>query len=203
MATKSVRSRVARFIVGLTRPSPEQNARHLRARGESLATFVVREATRDDIPKLARLHVATWNTTYPFVRRKPSLALREAQWRAAFQTPEPSWFCFVVERPDRTLVAFAKGTRGDHPAFAGELNKIYVRRDYQRLGLGRRLVGHVVRRFFAQGTTSVILFADPGNPSCAFFERLGADRVPDEKGEFHGAYGWRDLEGLAARCPIA
>lgn len=201
MATKSVRRRFARFIVGLTRPSPEANERRLRERGESLATFVVREATPADVPALARLHVETWNATYPLVRRKPSVAVREEQWRAAFRTRQPPWFCVVVERPDRTLVGFAKGTHGDHPAFAGELNEIFVRRDYQCLGLGRRLIGHVARRFLAEGTSSVILFADPDSPSCTFFERLGAERVPDERGNFRGAYGWRDLEGLAARCP--
>jgi len=61
-----------------------------------------------------------------------------------------SWFCFVVENRKGELVGFAKGKTYNHsdlPDFSGELNKIYLLREYQRLGLGRRLVGCVARRF--------------------------------------------------------
>jgi len=113
-----------------------------------------------------------------------------------------TWFCFVIERRDGQLTGFAKGTRSDHPEFSGELNKIYLRREYQRLGLGRRLAGHVARRFLSQGISSMILFAEPQNPSRAFYEALGAERLRDAADRFHGAYGWRDLQRLASICPI-
>ncbi|MGH9260560.1 MAG: GNAT family N-acetyltransferase, partial [Acidimicrobiales bacterium] len=128
--------------------------------------------------------------------------IREHQWREAFASADGSWFAVVLARPNGELVGFAKGTRSDHPEFPGQLNKVYLRRDYQRLGLGRRLVGHVVRRFVSQGVASMILFADPRNPSCAFFEALGAERVLDDAGRFQGAYGWHDLPRLARLCPI-
>jgi hypothetical protein len=47
------------------------------------------------------------------------------------------------------------------------------------------------------------LFSQPENPSCAFFEVLGGERLLSESGECHGAYGWRNLAALAAACPIA
>lgn len=168
-------------------------------------SLIIREATAADIPALAELHVKTWNATYPRVEKKPTYAVRERQWREAFAVTDGSVFCFVVEGPGGELVGFAKGVsyeHGDLPGFAGELSKIYLLGEYQRRGLGRRLVGHVARRFLSRGVTSMVLFAEPENPSCRFYEVLGAERLLDDAGQFHGGYGWRDLRRLASICPI-
>jgi ribosomal protein S18 acetylase RimI-like enzyme len=168
-------------------------------------SVIIREATAADISALAELHVTTWNATYPDVRKKPTYEIRERQWREAFAVTDGSWFCFVVEGPNGELIGFTKGKRYDHhdlPGFAGELNKIYLLREYHRQGLGRRLVGHVTRRFLSQGIDSMLLFADADNPFCRFYEALGAEKLLDAAGKFHGGYGWRDLQSLAALCPI-
>jgi ribosomal protein S18 acetylase RimI-like enzyme len=165
----------------------------------------IREVTPADIPALVDLHVTTWNATYPDVEKKPTHEIRERQWRQAFEATDGSWFCFVVEGPGGELVGFAKGKAYDHrdlPDYAGELNKIYLLREYHRQGLGRRLVGLVARRFLSRGITSMLLFADAENPSCRFYEALGAERLYDASGDFHGGYGWRDLRSLAAVCPV-
>ena len=113
-----------RLLAGLSRPSKAANARRLRARGETLASFTIREATAADIPALAQLHVTTWNATYaPLLVNGPGVAIREHQWREAFAKNDGSWFCFVVERPDGELVGFAKGTKSDGSEFGGELNR--------------------------------------------------------------------------------
>jgi L-amino acid N-acyltransferase YncA len=188
-----------RFLAGLTRPARGANARRLRGRGESAASVAIREATQGDVPALAALHVETWNATYAPLRMSgPGYDVRERQWREAFARNDGSWFCFVAERPDGRLVGFAKGTRSDHPQFGGELNKIYLLREYQGVGLGRRLVGHVARRFLADGIHSMWLFGDARNPSARVWVALGAVKTDDDPG--NGNYGWHDLRPLAAAC---
>ena len=165
----------------------------------------IREATVEDVPALAALHVTTWNETYGNVANPPAYELREHQWRQQFKVTDGSWFCFVAEDQRGELIGFAKGkayASSDLPDYSGELNKIYLRREYQRLGLGRKLVGHVARRFLSQGITSLVLFGTPRNPSCGFHERLGGEKLLASNGEFHGGYGWRDLRKLAAICPV-
>jgi len=164
--------------------------------------FNIREAIPKDIPALAALHVQTFIQTHGGVK-PPTLELRTRQWSKAFETVERSWFCFVIKGPGGELIGFAKGTLHDGgvPGFAGELNKIYILRRHQRRGLGRRLVGNVARRFLLQGINSMLLFGDAGNPSNGFYETLGAERLFSTKGEFHGGYGWRDLQSLAKICP--
>ena len=196
---------VRRFLNGLRRPSKATNLRRLRQRSETLQSLNIREATRGDIPALAVLHVKTWSDTYGAVVRPATYQLRERQWRESFERTDGSWFCFVVENRDRQLVGFAKGkayASDELPGYSGQLDKIYLLREYQRLGLGRRLVGHVARRFLDQGISAMVLFGTPQNPSCAFHEALGGERLFAKNGEFHGGYAWRDLRQLASACPI-
>jgi hypothetical protein len=68
------------------------------------------------------------------------------------------------------------------------------------MGLERKLIGYVSRRFLSRGIFSMIAFADAGFRE--FYEALGAERLPSGKGEFRWAYGWSDLEALSAECPI-
>ena len=166
-------------------------------------SFRIRNATAGDIPALAQLHVVTFNETHRGGRPGgPSYELRERQWRDAFSVADDSWFCFVVEDEDSELVAFAKGTPHDGgvPGFAGELNKIYALRRVQKQGVGRLLLCNVARRFLSQGVASMLLFGDATNPSNGFYEAFGAERLYSDAGEFNGAYGWRDLHRLIARC---
>ena len=194
-----------RRLRNLRRPSAAANAARLRARGEQVASLTIRDALSTDIPALARLHVVTWNATHRRGRSGgPSYELRERQWRDAFSQADGRWFCLVIERADGALVGFAKGSRYasvDLPGFSGELSKIYLLEEYQRLGLGRRLVGHVVRRFLSQEIESMVLFGDARNPSCACWAALGGEPLPHPDGTFSGTYGWRDLRSLAAVCP--
>jgi len=170
--------------------------------------LIIRDATAADVPALARLHVTTWNDTHlaPFEKGGPTYETREWQWREAFKVTDGSWFCLVIEGRNGELIGFAKGVpyaHPDQPAYAGELSKIYLLREYHRRGLGRRLFGHVARRFLGQGVSSMLLFGVEGSPACRFYEALGGERLRSPEGESReGNYGWRDLRTLAAVCPI-
>jgi GNAT superfamily N-acetyltransferase len=133
----------------------------------------------------------------------PSVAVRQEQWREAFANQDKNWFCFVVARPGGDLVGFAKGVRRDDHEYVGELNKLYLLREYQRLGLGRRLFGCVVRRFINGDIMSMAAYVDPRNPSCWFFEALGGKwlREPDGRINFSW-YVWPNLRWIVARCPV-
>jgi ribosomal protein S18 acetylase RimI-like enzyme len=165
--------------------------------------FRIRDAHKNDVLALARLHVQTFNETHRDGRSGgPSFELRERQWSEFFALEDERWFCFVVEDEQGNLVGFAKGTPHDGgvPGFAGELNKIYVLRRVHRQGIGRLLLCHVARHFIEKGIMSMLLFGEATNPSNGFYEALGAERLYDRTGQFHGGYGWRDLRQLVNQC---
>ena len=166
-------------------------------------TFNLRLAHLADIPRLAELHVQTFNETHRGGRPGgPSYELRESQWREAFDLQDGSWFCYVIEDDESKLVGFARGAPhdGGSPEYEGELSKIYVLQRVQHQGLGRRLLCAVAGRFVDEGVTSMLLFGEATNPSNGFYESFGAERLYSDKGDFHGSYGWRDLRVLVERC---
>ncbi|MBI1333487.1 MAG: GNAT family N-acetyltransferase [Armatimonadetes bacterium] len=183
------------------RPTKEANLVGLRERGEDLSKAVFRDVTAEDIPKLAQLHVVAWAETYPDVKRPPTFAIREYQWIEQFQSPQTNWFAVVIEL-DGELIGFTKGktySSAERPEFTGEINKIYLLSQYQRLGLGKRLVLETAERFLQRGIDAVVLFGEPSNPSIAFHEAIGGERLLNTKGGFDGGYGWTNLRELIER----
>jgi len=194
----NLRLAIARLILGLPRPSKVANARRLRRLGEKVELFIIREATIADIPALSTLHVKTWGETYWNIKHPPTYEIREYQWKEQFKVTDGSWFCFVIENSHGQLIGFTRGRRRDDPDYPGELNKIYLLREYQRLGLGRRLMGLVARRFISQGISAMAAYVDPQNPSCYFFETLGAKWLIEKNGKPNRSwYCWQDLHRLA------
>ena len=162
--------------------------------------FKLREATPDDLPGLAALHVAAFNETHG---PGPSYEVRKMQWEKAFQDRDNDWFCFLVQDEMGHLLGFAKGQPyedTDMPDFSGELNKIYVLARYHRSGLGRQLICRVASEFLKRGISSMLLFGDANSRSNGFYEKMGAEKLFSKKGEFHGGYGWKDLQVLLAHC---
>lgn len=168
----------------------------------SKGIFTIREATVADLNALVDIHVTSWNATYATYFPKPTHALREHQWKKAFAEKEDKWFCYVAAEKTAGVVGFATGNdfHDKELHYEGQLNKIHFLKEYQRCGLGRILVGKVVKRFLNKGFNSMILFADPENPNIKFYEVLGGKRLLDKEGKFQGAYVWNDLKFLAQKC---
>lgn len=180
-----------RWINARSRPTGEANARRLRERGESLDSITFRDAVATDIPALSELHVTTWNATYN-TSRGPTIATRAWQWNQVFAKADRRDFVLVLEDRNGRLVGFTWG-RPHEGEFEGELSKIYLRWEYHGLGLGRRMMAETARRFHERGIHSFILFAELSNPTLGFYDRMGGERLLDDRGQFAGAYGWRDV----------
>jgi ribosomal protein S18 acetylase RimI-like enzyme len=183
-----------RWINARSRPTGEGNARTLRERGESLDSIVFRDAVASDIPALAELHVTTWNATYN-TTRGPTIAMRAWQWNQVFAKENRRDFVLVLEDRNARLIGFTWG-RPHEGEFEGELSKIYLRWEYHGLGLGRRMMTETARRFLERDIHSFILFAELSNPTLGFYDRVGGERLLDDRGQFGGAYGWRDVRTL-------
>ena len=101
----------------------------------------------------------------------------------------------VLEDQRGRLIGFTWG-KPHEGELEGELSKIYLRWEYNGLGLGRRMMSETARRFLERGIHSFILLAELSNPTLGFYDRLGGERLLDERGQFTGAYGWRDVRTL-------
>lgn len=183
-----------RSINARSRPTREENLRKLRERGESLDSIIFRDAVAADIPALAELHVTTWNATYN-TTRGPTIAIRAWQWNQVFAKENRRDFVLVLEDRNGRLIGFTWGKPGEGE-FEGNLSKIYLRWEYHGLGVGRRMMEETARRFLERGMHSFNLFAELSNPTLGFYDRMGGERLLDDRGQFGGAYGWRDVKSL-------
>ncbi len=199
-AMKPIFVSFSRYLQNLRRRSRQANLKLLEERGENPDTsFIIREATEKDIVPLSQLHVKTWSDTYPMVMKPPSFAIRERQWRELFSNKERNWFVYIIEKKDGSLIGFVMGKFDEDGS--GNLNKIYLLREYQRLGLGKKMYCLVVKRFLSLGIKRMTVFAEASNPSCWFYEKMGGQKMRNADGSLnYGNYEWNDLGMISKLC---
>ena len=172
----------------------------------------IRQASVDDAPAIAAVQVASWHTTYAGIVAQSyidglSVAERTIAWERRMRgeagaVPET----VLAETPAGAVVGFASGghLRAPHPGFDAELHAIYLLREAQGQGLGRRLTSEWARRAVTRGFHAAIVRVLAANPASLFCERLGARRVKEgslvlgDQPYQEIWYGWNDLRELAA-----
>ena len=168
---------------------------------------MVRPAVLDDAAAIARVHVATWRTTYRGLLPDDFLAsLGEEQyaerWKRVIR--EGSSRVFVVDELEG-IVGFASGgrERAGEGGYAGELYAIYVLDGAQRRGHGRELVRAVSGALREMKLPDMIVWVLRDNTAARqFYERLGGVYVRSQPITIGAAtleevsYGWRGLDEI-------
>lgn len=173
--------------------------------------ITIRPATIADAAGIGRVHVDSWRTTYAGIIKPETLANlsyeKSAERNRMFMSePEPHRRYFVAEDETGRIVGFAMGgpARGEAPGFAGELYGIYLLKEAQGQGTGRRLVRAMAEALAEQGLLSMMVWVLADNPSRRFYEALGGRFVREHLITIGGqelvevAYGWDDTGVLRA-----
>lgn len=176
-----------------------------------MTALEIRPARKEDAESVAALHVAAWRETYatlapPEILASYTLEKRLAQWSetlggaGAPQQPPPT--VFLALGADGAPIGFAaSGVQQSEilaqRGYAGEFQAIYLLRDAQRKGVGRRLMRLMAEDLRARGIEWGSLWVLRQNFTARrFYEKLGGRKIGVE-GMWHGvpevAYGWRDL----------
>ncbi len=173
----------------------------------------VREARQQDAAPIARVHVDSWRTFYQNIVPEDFLAGMsyedfEDRWRGWLRgVGDPRWAYRVAELPSGRIVGFGSGGPRQGPAYAdygAELYTLYLLREHQRAGIGRRLFGSVASGLAEGGSTSLLAWVLARNPSRGFYEAVGGKLLGSQDIEVGGvrleevAYGWLDIEGVAS-----
>jgi len=171
--------------------------------------MLIREATTDDVPGLARVHVDAWRTTYPGIIPAEHLAQlsyerSEARWRDHLAGMDGRRFAYVADDAGRVIGLTSGGPERDGlPGYDGELYGLYLLANYQRRGIGRALTLTVARRLLAEGFTAMVIWVLRDNLKArAFYEALGGVLIREKPITIGGAelidvaYGWPALRAL-------
>ena len=161
----------------------------------------------EDARAIARVHVASWRTTYRGLLTEEFLAaLSEPgyteRWERVIR--DGASLVFVAE-DGSDVVGFASGgrERAGETGYAGELYAIYLVDSAQRRGFGRGLFRAVVDGLGDMKLANLIVWVLRDNqPARRFYERLGGVYVrsqpitigPSTLEEV--SYGWRRLDDV-------
>ena len=169
---------------------------------------LVRRAEIDDAAAIARVHVASWQTTYRGLLPDDFLdSLTEGRYgeRWLRSLGDEATRVYVAE-DGHEVVAFASGgrERAGEGGYAGELYAIYVLEKAQRQGHGIGLVRAVVGGLREMGLSDMIVWVLRENsPARRFYERLGGIYVRTQPITIGSvtlqevSYGWRSLDDVS------
>lgn len=171
------------------------------------APAAIRPATAADIPGIARVHVQAWRETYAGIVPAAHLARlsteRSAQvWTRSLASPMGRTLVLAREGEVKGFVS-AGPPRSDLKYFDGEIYALYILRDLQGHGHGRRLFAAAVAALRADAHRSLALWVLRDNPTRGFYAHLGGVVVGEQCLTLGGeelvevAFGWPRLPGTA------
>ncbi|WP_409274541.1 GNAT family N-acetyltransferase [Neobacillus sp. SCS-31] len=166
--------------------------------------ITIRKATVEDAEAIAKVHVASWQTTYKGIMdegflQRLSVEKRKELWLNNIPREEN---IVLVAELDSEIVGFADGSpvkEGEYPGYDGDVTSIYFYEKHQGKGFGKKLLNKLLDEFRQQGFTSAIVKVLEDNAACKFYEALGARRIDENIIEVAGGkanlliYAWDEL----------
>ncbi len=139
----------------------------------------IRPGTAADIEEVSRAYAEAWRTTYQgitppaFVNGMTAGAAAQI-FRDSLQPNEFSYFFYVAEASGGRLVGFADGgkERSNPKSGLGELYAIYLLKEFQHQGTGRKLFEASVENLLRSGIHSMVVWVLEPSPYRKFYESL-------------------------------
>lgn len=169
--------------------------------------ITIRPARVEDALGIARMHVDSWRTTYRgivpnHVLDTMTYERREQAWTKGLSNRERNRFDYIAEDEQGQIVGFVTGgpLRDGDASYENELHAIYLLKEAQGQGLGRRLLLTFMERLVQEGSNAMLLWVFADNPARRFYEAMGGHYLSAQPMEIGGvtieevSYGWRDLK---------
>ncbi|WP_125779253.1 GNAT family N-acetyltransferase [Pseudoalteromonas rubra] len=142
-------------------------------------TYEIRRATAQDCAKLAELAADVWLDTYATDGIKPEYTeyANSTFTTAYFQSllEHPTYRLLISEQAEvlQGFVLINLGAQYRTPDNGYEVDKLYVHKSYQGMGVGRALLSQVARLY----GTPMWLYTWTENAANQFYSRLGAQQI--------------------------
>lgn len=175
--------------------------------------ITIRPATLTDAPGIAHAHVESWRTSYKGIISDEFLAnlseeRRTQAWTDILSHPEHPAFLLVATDETGQIVGFVSGRpdRENDSEYTGEVGAIYLQKQAQGQGTGRKLMQAAASELIQRGHQSMMLWVLRDNTQARkFYEAIGGQYLREKPIEIgvqtliEVAYGWKNLRLLAER----
>ncbi|MCT4479165.1 GNAT family N-acetyltransferase [Peribacillus frigoritolerans] len=166
--------------------------------------MLIRQASVADAEGIAIVHVDCWRTTYKEIMPSDfldnlSYEKRKDIWIKNIN--RDSNYVYVAENNEGKIVGFIDGGKRDTNQVenSGDLTAIYILENFQRMGIGKKLIKELFLKFEALGFKTIFVEVLEDNKSRFFYEAFGAELLKTEKIKMAGAelnllvYVWKDI----------
>ncbi len=148
----------------------------------------IRPAVPTDVPAIAKTYAESWRTTYQglapdvFVNGMTEQAAT-AIFHDSLQSTGHAYFIHVAETDEGRIIGYADGGKErSHPEMGiGELYGLYLLKDFQRQGLGRRLFQASAQSVLASGMNTLLIWVLKNNTNQPFYVSVGGVLQPTIK----------------------
>jgi GNAT superfamily N-acetyltransferase len=164
---------------------------------------LIRPATPDDAPAIARVHVAAWEQAYrgliaDEVIDARTIELRTEQWTSRLR--DDGCIAYVACDRKGKIQGFGNAVYLEDAPFDTYLQTLYVAPEAWRQGIGRAILRGIAAHLASNGAKNMALSTLRLGEARAFYERLGARVFPeglDYDTQFDGVvYAFDDLAVL-------
>lgn len=161
-----------------------------------MKNIIIRKALSSDARSIIELTTYTWLTTYKGLMPDELLESRLNTIDERTQQTKESLEKKILEKRNNTFVAEVDGkvvgmlgygkSRNENYSDSGEIYAIYVLKDYQGYGIGKKLFMTGIKTLIEQGYNSMILNVLEGNKTIHFYEKYGGKNVDSKTDNFAG-----------------
>ncbi len=170
----------------------------------------IRPADANDAEDVAYVGIKVWQSAYKGIfpeekLNEMNLVERLERWRKIIIgiKEDDTAAMFVAEDKNGNVVGYASGGRyPDTDPYDCAIGAIYVLDEYQRKGVGSKLVKEILEFFKSQQHKTMIIWVLEENPYRKFYEKLGGivkERSSYEKWEIKKeivGYVWDDIKKI-------
>lgn len=165
----------------------------------------IRPAKISDAHAMARIYVETWQATYRGIlpdNYLGAMTINDCAKTLANEMRASRVISLVAESEQGHLTGLITGgiDRRRNSIYGGEIFSLYVGKSYQRLGIGKTLVRHLVDRMNRLDIFTVKVQVLQANPCRRFYEKLNGVLLACGRIRFADTelaactYGWIDTD---------
>jgi len=166
----------------------------------------IRPVNREDLPRVAEVHVESWRRSFAGIAPERFLSEMSVEKRLkVYSERECGEFygMLVAEHPEEGIVGFGDfGSPKLSGDFDAQIYSFYFLPEFQRKGLGERLFRRCVERISRAGNRSLCLDSLEVSPYRAFYDKMGG-KIVGQDGHDLGdeyfetvIYGWDDISSI-------
>ncbi len=138
--------------------------------------FEIRSAKPEDIEQIGYVHCTAWLETYAGLINSEYLAALSPE-KSAEKFREGDCKDILVLVADQTIIGFSVvgPTRDrDLPASFGDIHAVYILRQYQKMGLGKKLLTAAIEKLRHKGYEGIAVWVIGSNTAAVeFYEKNG------------------------------